>query len=167
MVEIEGLDDLERELARLAAEVSQDTLAHYGKRQMTGKVERRAKQLCPVGESRPGYTGGRLRNSLTTQVSRSLEGVEIRTGSNVEYAPFVEYGTGRRGSASGVEPPADYHYGPKPGMAAHPYLRPAWDEEQENVLSGLADDLGQFIDRVARGPSQWDAAVYQIAHGGD
>ena len=167
MVEIEGLGELEQKLARLAAEVSQDTLVHYGKRQMTGKVERRAKQLCPVGESRPGYTGGRLRNSLTTQVARSFDGVEIRTGTNVEYAPFVEYGTGRRGSASGVEPPADYHYGPKPGMAAHPYLRPAWDEEQENVLSGLADDLGQFIDRVARGPSQWDAAVYQIAHGGD
>lgn len=167
MVEIEGLDDLEQALARLAAEVSQDTLVHYGKRQMTGKVERRAKQLCPVGESRPGYTGGRLRNSLTTRTARTLEGVEIRTGTNVEYAPFVEYGTGRRGSGSDVEPPADYHYGPKPGMAAHPYLRPAWDEEQENVLSGLADDLGQFIDRVARGPSQWDAAVYQIAHGGE
>jgi len=104
MVEIEGLDDLERELARLAAEVSQDTLAYYGQRQMTGKVERRAKQLCPVGESRPGYTGGRLRNSITTRTARTLEGVEIRTGTNVEYAPFVEYGTGRRVVCPGWNP---------------------------------------------------------------
>lgn len=110
------------------------------------KVEREAKRRCPVGVSRPGYTGGRLRNSITAEEpvagGNRVSGV---VGTNVEYAPFVEYGTGRRGDASGVEHPDDYIYGPKPGMDAQPFLRPALDENADKIrriiAAGIQDAL--------------------------
>ena len=160
MVEVEGLDDLEQALSRLAGEVSQDTLAYYGKRQMSAKVEKEAKILVPKRTRT-------LQRSITTRATKTADAVEIRTGTNVEYGPFVEFGTGRAGAESGEAPPSEYLYGPSAGRPAKPYLRPAWDKMKDEVFAGLADDLEKFIDRVARGPSQWDAAVYQIAHGGD
>lgn len=60
------------------------------------QAETYAKQLVPVDT-------GRLRNSLTYEVDTSNKAVII--GSGVEYAPFVEQGTSKRG--------------------AKPYLRPA------------------------------------------
>ena len=57
-------------------------------------AETYAKRLCPVDT-------GRLRNSIAHEV----EGQDAYIGTNVEYAPFIEYGTSR--------------------MKPRPYLRPA------------------------------------------
>lgn len=68
------------------------------------KAEKYAKNLCPVGtpestgwtdkngvrHPNKGYRGGTLRNSITFEV----DGSELSVGSNVEYAPYVELGTG-------------------------------------------------------------------------
>lgn len=58
------------------------------------KAEGYAKKLCPVGTvestGKKGYRGGTLRNSYTHVV----DGDSVTIGSNVEYAPFVELGTG-------------------------------------------------------------------------
>lgn len=60
------------------------------------KAEKYAKALCPVGTpestGKKGYRGGTLRNSLTFNVNSDGKYVEV--GSNVEYAPYVELGTG-------------------------------------------------------------------------
>ncbi|WP_292366073.1 HK97-gp10 family putative phage morphogenesis protein [Methanoculleus sp. UBA208] len=149
MATIEGLDRLTRKLHRLAECTPQPTLARHGEKNML-RVERVAKQRCPVGKSRPGYTGGRLRNSIGTQAVEADDGVEIRTGTNVDYGPFVEYGTGRRGAEAGVDHPDDYNYGPKPGTAPRPFLRPAWDEEKVNVVQGLAKDLQKTVREAVR-----------------
>ena len=50
------------------------------------KVEREAKRKVPVHE-------GRLRNSITTQISREPRGIIGKVGTKVKYAPFVEFGT--------------------------------------------------------------------------
>lgn len=59
------------------------------------KAERYAKALCPVGTpestGKKGYRGGTLRNSITHGVEN---GDTVYIGSNVEYAPYVELGTG-------------------------------------------------------------------------
>ena len=59
------------------------------------KAEKYAKALCPVGTPKStgikGYRGGTLRNSITHEVF----GDELTVGSNVEYAPYVELGTGQ------------------------------------------------------------------------
>lgn len=75
-------------------------------------VEGAAKDLAPVDT-------GRLRSSIRGKVEERPEGVIGRVGTNVNYAPFVEYGTGLIGRqtafAKGVSPPAWYQHGPQAG----------------------------------------------------
>jgi HK97 gp10 family phage protein len=52
------------------------------------RVERRAKQLAPVDT-------GRLRSSVTHEVGRDGRGLVATIGTNVNYAPYVEFGTRR------------------------------------------------------------------------
>lgn len=68
-------------------------------------IERKAKQLCPVGKTRRGIPGGTLRNSITPVVVGWSKGF---VGTNTHYAPYVEYGTIK--------------------MAARPYFEPAYLE---------------------------------------
>ena len=51
-------------------------------------VEGNAKDLCPVDT-------GRLRSSITHEVKSSKDKHIGKVGSNVEYAPYVEFGTSR------------------------------------------------------------------------
>ncbi len=57
------------------------------------KAEKYVKALTPVGTPEstgiPGYIGGTLRNSITHQVR--LQDSEVDIGTNVEYAPYVEF----------------------------------------------------------------------------
>lgn len=58
------------------------------------KVEAYAKARCPVGTvestGKKGYRGGTLRNSITHEIKDDT----LIVGSGVEYAPYVELGTG-------------------------------------------------------------------------
>jgi HK97 gp10 family phage protein len=62
------------------------------------KVHRAAVRLCAVDT-------GRLRASITWRLGKDARGLVGIVGTNVEYAPFLEFGT---------------RY-----MAAQPFLRPA------------------------------------------
>lgn len=74
-------------------------------------VEADAKVNCPVDT-------GRLRMSITSDVG-DLEG---SVGTNVDYAPYVEYGTYKQ--------------------APRPYLRPAFDKNIATLESDLKKILG-------------------------
>lgn len=50
------------------------------------RVSAEAKRLCPVDT-------GRLRNSITFGVDADSQGPYAVIGTNVEYAPYVEFGT--------------------------------------------------------------------------
>ena len=65
---------------------------------------------------------GNLRSSITHRV----EGDEARIGTNVIYAPYVCYGTSK--------------------MAAQPYLRPALDENIENIKRIISDIIGKRLE---------------------
>jgi HK97 gp10 family phage protein len=54
----------------------------------TIRVETAAKRACPVDT-------GRLRSSITHEVAVDVRGLAGRVGTNVEYAPYVEFGTSR------------------------------------------------------------------------
>lgn len=102
------------------------------------KAEKYAKALCPVGTvestGKKGYRGGTLRNSIT----HSIDDDTLSVGSNVEYAPYVELGTGPN-----FTPPPEWESfdTPKGNGVGHgyvkprPYLRPAIEEH----LSEYAD----------------------------
>lgn len=112
--------------AQVLAELSSDKAIIL---EMIGlKIERYAKQLCPVGTvestGKKGYRGGTLRNSITHVTTDN----SVIVGSNVEYAPFVELGTGPH-----FEPPPEWEkFSSEKGegighgyVHPRPFLRPA------------------------------------------
>lgn len=73
-------------LARLFASPTGPVAADLARRAI--RVETAAKRLCPVDT-------GRLRSSITHQVAVDVRGLAARIGTNVDYAPWVEFGTSR------------------------------------------------------------------------
>lgn len=85
------------------------------------KAEKYAKARCPVGTPEStgikGYRGGTLRNSITFEVS----GDTVIIGTNVEYAPYVELGTGPYFEAP---PEWEEFNAPKGSGSGSGYVRP-------------------------------------------
>lgn len=74
-------------------------------------IQRDSKKDCPVDT-------GRLRGSIVTKTSH-LEGT---VGSNLEYAPYIEYGTHK--------------------VAARPFLRPAYEKNIVKLETEVKKALG-------------------------
>lgn len=96
-------------------------------------VEGQAVLLATVGKT------GRLRDSIDYYVDeKELIGY---VGSNVEYAVYVEFGTGehaengrgRKGGWVYMSPDGDFHF--TYGMEPQPYLRPAFREKKNDIES--------------------------------
>lgn len=108
------------------------------------KIEKYAKALCPVGTpestGKKGYRGGTLRNSITSQVDED----QVWVGSNVEYAPYVELGTG----PNFVPPPDWEQFTSVPGVGIghsyvrpRPFLRPAVEDHKAEFEDIIASEL--------------------------
>ena len=98
------------------------------------KAEGYAKKLCPVGTAestgKKGYRGGTLRNSITHRVNNGV----LEVGSNVEYAPYVELGTGPHF----VPPPEWERFEAERGKGVgkayvkpRPFIRPAVEDHRD------------------------------------
>lgn len=108
------------------------------------KAEKYAKALCPVGTVEStgikGYRGGTLRNSITHLVNDK----NLSIGSNVEYAPYVELGTGPH-----FTPPPDWEnftVPPSKGVGhgyikPRPYLRPAIENHLNEYNDVIINEL--------------------------
>lgn len=62
------------------------------------RIQKNAKYLAPVKE-------GTLRNSIKTKSQTTQEGAEAQVYTNLEYAPYLEFGTGQRGAESNIDRP--------------------------------------------------------------
>ena len=131
-IQVEGLD---RVLERLDALDSVEKLnAALGK--ACALVERSAKQKAPKGN-------GELRRSITSKVD-DLQGIVF---TPLEYAPYVEYGTGLFAENGGrMDVPWNYQddkgdWHSTRGMHPKPYMRPALDENREQIKRILKDGL--------------------------
>jgi HK97 gp10 family phage protein len=113
------------------------------------KAEGYAKRLCPVGTAEStgikGYRGGTLRNSITYKVESEGDKGTVAIGSNVEYAPYVELGTGPY-----FEPPpswetfeAERGAGIKKGgyVKARKFLRPAIENHISEYQKIIKNEL--------------------------
>lgn len=108
------------------------------------KAEGYAKKLCPVGTVEStgikGYRGGTLRNSITHAVDKDT----VAIGSNVEYAPHVELGTGPH-----FEPPPDWEtFTSERGSGVgrgyvkpRPFLQPAIEEHRDEYKTIMESEL--------------------------
>lgn len=66
---------------------------------------------------------GRTLGSLTEEFVTEGDKKSYRLIPTAMYAIFGEYGTGRRGAATGAPAPRGYRYGNRPGIAARRYSR--------------------------------------------
>lgn len=107
-------------------------------------VENEAKRRCPVDT-------GQLRQSITHQVIDSTGII----GTNVEYAPYVEYGTGKYASGpyegKGRQTPWAF-IDPKTGDLIwtaggrpHPFLEPALLENEQEILKLIEEEIKKGV----------------------
>jgi HK97 gp10 family phage protein len=99
-------------------------------------VEADAKKKAPKGD-------GTLRNSIASKV----EGYEGIVYTPLEYAPYVEYGTGLFAENGGrTDVPWSYQdeegeWHSTSGMKPHPYMRPALEENRDKIVKILKEGL--------------------------
>ena len=81
-------------------------------------VETHAKIRCPVDT-------GFLRNSITVDEVTPMEAI---VGPHTDYAEHVEFGTSR--------------------MAAQPYMRPALDEHEGEIVQAVSATVAAFVESI-------------------
>ena len=96
MASIEGLDELLANLSGLGGNAKES--CRKGLERGAKKIQKNAKYLTPVKT-------GHLRNSIKTKSQTTQEGAEAQVFSNLEYAPYVEFGTGQKGAESSIDKP--------------------------------------------------------------
>lgn len=137
-----GVDRLMRKLSKLGGD---QTGLKRGIHKATIKVQGDAKGLAPVGET------GDLRNSIKAQVTEERGKVIGEISTNLEYAPYVEFGTGQRGQASPAPPKydgeLDYRKDWK-GMPAQPFMYPAVAQNKEIVPSIISAEIQKEIGKL-------------------
>ena len=103
-------------------------------------VERSAKQKAPKGN-------GDLRRSITSEVRNEGDEIVGVVYTPLEYAPYVEYGTGLFAEEGGrqdvpwcyKDDEGEWHS--TSGMKPQPYMRPALDENREEIIRILREGL--------------------------
>lgn len=131
-IRLEGLEEVLGALDDLAD--TSNLNAALGK--ACALVERSAKQKAPKDT-------GDLRRSITSKV----EGTEGVVYTPLEYAPYVEYGTGLFAESGGrTDVPWNYqddegNWHSTSGMKPHPYMRPALNENREEILRIIRDGI--------------------------
>lgn len=136
-IEIRGLDEVLGEIEKLG-------LTSNIQGAMKGAcliVERAAKQKAPKGKT------GELRNSITSKVEATVGNVEGIIYTPLEYAPYVEYGTGLFAEGGGRTDVPWYYkdeqgeWHSTSGMSPRPYMRPALLENKEAVMNKLKEGV--------------------------
>jgi HK97 gp10 family phage protein len=103
----------------------------------TVNVDREAKKNAPVDT-------GRLRASI----HRTAQGLEGTVYTNVEYAPYVEFGTGSKVDVpEGLEDYAKQFKGEgkrQVNLPAQPFLYPAWEQERPKYIKRVKKILSSI-----------------------
>lgn len=109
-------------------------------------AESRAKQY--ITEQKAVDTGN-LRNSITHRVEEDDDSVSVIIGSAVEYAPYIELGTGKYAEGGkGRQTPWRYKdnkgkWHTTSGQPPRPFLRPAIENHREQYKRIIAEEVGK------------------------
>lgn len=98
-------------------------------------VEASAKEKAPKDT-------GALRRSISSRIEENENGVEGVVFTPLEYAPYIEYGTGLFAEDGGRQTPWSYqddegNWHTTKGQSPRPYMRPALTENHEQILATL------------------------------
>lgn len=131
-IELEGLDNVLEAIDDLV-----DTSSiEKGLEKACALVERSAKQKAPKDT-------GQLRRSITSKV----EGLQGIVFTPLEYAPYVEYGTGLFAESGGrKDVPWNYQddkgvWHSTNGQKPQPFLRPALNENREEIVQTIKEAI--------------------------
>lgn len=137
-IEFEGLNELLETLEELGnLDNIEDALG-----KACALVERSAKQKAPKGT-------GELRRSITSKVESNGSNIQGVVYTPLEYAPYVEFGTGLFAESGGRQDvPWNYQddkgeWHSTSGMKPRPYMRPALNENREEILRILKEGIGK------------------------
>ena len=134
-IEFDGLDEI---LKSLEKPVSQERLEKTLMKACL-LVESRAKELVPKGKT------GDLGRSITSRVEEDI-GIVY---TPLEYAPYVEYGTGLFAEGGNGRKDVPWAYEDEEtgeliwtsGQHPQPYMRPALDQSREEIKTILREGL--------------------------
>lgn len=134
-ITLEGLEDV---LGRLDS-ITDPQKLHKALGKACALVERSAKQKAPKGN-------GDLRRSITSKVDDvKHEGIVF---TPLEYAPYVEYGTGLFAEDGNGRKDVPWHYQDEKGewhttsgMKPHPFMRPALNENRTQIIRILKEGI--------------------------
>lgn len=127
----EGMSSLNKKIDKM---VDEKTVAEALER-ACAMVEASAKKNAPKDT-------GALRRSITSKVENN-EGIVF---TPLEYAPYIEFGTGLFAEGGGANNPWSYQddkgeWHTTSGMKPQPFLRPALNENRENIKRILKEAI--------------------------
>lgn len=136
-ITLEGLNEVLDSIEKLSDLSSLETT--FGK--ACALVERSAKEKAPKDT-------GALRRSITSKVEHDGDNIVGVVYTPLEYAPYVEYGTGlfaESGGRSNVpwiykDDKGEWHS--TSGQHPQPFMRPALNENREEIIRILKEGLG-------------------------
>ena len=135
-IKLEGLDKILGRLEGIGDE--KKVTAAMGK--VCALVERAAKEKAPKDT-------GELRRSITSKVDSGVGEVTGVVFTPLEYAPYIEYGTGLFAEEGGrKDVPWNYqddegNWHSTSGMKPRPYMRPALNENRQQVIKILKEGI--------------------------
>lgn len=134
---IQNMDQLTKDLSELLDEQ---------------KIEDAVKKACLIVEAearrKAPRESGDLRRSISSKVESHDDSIEGTVYSNLEYAPYIEYGTGlfAEGGEGRKDVPWSYQddegvWHSTSGIKPTPYLRPALYESKEKILNAIKEGI--------------------------
>lgn len=135
-MEVQGAEEL---IARFT-KIGRLSTVKAGMGQACAIVERAAKEKAPK-------SSGALRRSITSAVEETGTEIAGVISTPLEYAPYVEYGTGlfaeggngRKGGWTYADDKGDFHF--TNGQRPQPYMRPALNENRNEIVSALGEGI--------------------------
>lgn len=134
---LEGLDSLLKKLDDLASGESIESAMVDA----CGIVEAAAKKNAPKNN-------GELRRSIESRIDRDNGKIEGIVYSNLEYAPYVEFGTGLFAEGGNGRKNTPWHYKDEKGewhstngMKPSPFLRPALTQNRKQIKELLSGGI--------------------------
>lgn len=136
-IKIDGIEELSEKLSGI---VDEEHLHNVVGRACT-LVERTSKQKAPIDN-------GDLRRSIKSKVVQDGGDIVGIVYTPLEYAPYVEFGTGLFAEEGNGRKNVPWHYQDDKGewhstsgMHPHPFMRPALYENREKIVRMLKEAL--------------------------
>lgn len=142
MATVKGLDKLHAKFNAIA-----NINVAKAVKKATTFVQGQAKELAP-------FDTGRLKGSIRMKVDVKDSNVIGKVYTNLEYAPYLEFGTGIRGDGSYPYSPDGLNLTYKKdwkGMKALPYMYPALKGAKNYVKTMINEEIKLSIKSICKG----------------